>query len=383
MPRIAPFAPPLALALLGILLAPTSVAAQTADPAAGRSADTPASAGEWTTLGLLRVRDMTPFGLNRLDLLPAHAVDLPPGSFGFEVNLTYQNTWVMSKNVENLLRADGAQRRRIGPQEVAAILALPGDAYLVDGEFGLVDTTLHYRMTERFGLYVQLPWYFFGGGFLDKTIEDFHGAAGLSNGGRDLGRRDDWVIVAGIGEGEFVVTEAPSADFGDPVLGLRWTAFERPRRWNVVVEGAFKLVVRDRRRLVSTGTTDYGLQVSLQRFFRRNALYLSLAQVWVSSPERAFADDEWIPTGVAGWETRLTRRVNLVLQLYASRSTIRETPLEELAADKLQATLGVQWRRGDTALRLGLTENLANFDNTPDVGVTFSVGRIFGADRAP
>src|SRR5262245_11802204 len=36
---------------------------------------------EWHELGLLRMRDMTPFGLARLDFLPAHAVNAPPHTF--------------------------------------------------------------------------------------------------------------------------------------------------------------------------------------------------------------------------------------------------------------------------------------------------------------
>ncbi len=49
-----------------------------------------------------------------------------------------------------------------------------------------------------------------------------------------------------------------------------------------MAEAAAKVVVRDAERLVSTGSNDYGTQISLQRHFRRNALYLSVAQVWVS-----------------------------------------------------------------------------------------------------
>ncbi len=360
---------------------PPSPAAETAPPAVDPASE---EGDPWPTLGLVRTRDMTPFGLNRLDMLPAHSVVGAVGTWALEVNTTYQNTWVMSRNVEDLLRADGIERRRIGPEQVDAILALPGDAYLVDGEFGLVDLVVHYRLAGHLGIYAQLPWYNFQGGFLDATIESFHSAAGLSNGGRELGRRNDFLIVASLDGTDYLLTTPPSSDFGDPVFGVRWTAFSRPGRWNVVAEAAAKVVVGDAERLVSTGSNDYGTQISLQRHFRRNALYLSVAQVWVSSPERAFADDAWIPTAVAGWETRLTRRLNLILQTYWSRSTIRDTPLDELSADKLQATLGVQWLHRGTALRIAITENLANFDNTPDVGVSVSLARIFdraGTDR--
>ena len=111
----------------------------------------------WLTLGLMRVRDMTPFGISRLDMLPAHAVAATPGTFGIEVNYSYQNTWALSNNVKHYLEARGVERGRIGPADIAAILALPTDAYLVDGEFGLTDLTLHYRATKRTGFYLTVP----------------------------------------------------------------------------------------------------------------------------------------------------------------------------------------------------------------------------------
>jgi hypothetical protein len=71
---------------------------------------------------------------------------------------------------------------------------------------------------------------------------------------------------------------------------------------------------------------------------------------------------------------RLTRHTNVILQLYSSPSVVRETDstLEELTADKYLASLGLQARRGPWFYRCALTENLKNFANTPDVGLTFS-----------
>ncbi len=343
----------------------------------------PAAAAEeaWRTVGLIRVRDMTPFGLNRLDLLPAHAYDMPPGTFAFELNFTYQNTWVMSRNVERYLERRGGERRDIGPADVAAILALPGDAYMIDGEFGLADLTLHYRFTERLSANATIPYHYFGPAFLDTTIEGFHNGIGISNDGRNYVPHDAFTAVAHLGDTTFVLTEAPASAFGDPVVGLRWSALPDSPRWNVIAEAAVKIPWRNEQRLLSTGAPDYGAQLSLQRFFRRNALYLSLATVWFGSPDPQLARDQWLPTAVAGWETRLSRRTNFVAQLYASRSTIQKTELAELSDDKFQATIGISWILREYVVRFGITENLVNYDNTPDVGVNLSIGRPFPGRR--
>src|SRR2546429_6870142 len=108
-------------------------------------------APEYVKFGLLRERDLTPFGFLRLDMRPAHAVWAPPGSWGVEVLLGYQNTWAMSPNVEEYLKSLPG-RRRLGPAEVAPIRALPGEADLVDLELGLVDVTLHRKLADHWSV---------------------------------------------------------------------------------------------------------------------------------------------------------------------------------------------------------------------------------------
>lgn len=335
----------------------------------------------WRPVGLLRVRDMSPFGISRLDFLPAHPASLAAGAMALELNLSYQNTWITSDNVRVALAERSARRMLVRPEDVDAILALPGDAYLVDGEFALLDLTVHYMLGRRLGLYATLSWYDFGGGFLDATIEGFHEALSLSDGQRDLVPRDRWHVVAKIGDRHFVSMHAPEGELGDPVLGLRLALFGAPERWNLVTEVAVKFAWRGEDRLVTTGENDYGLQLSLQRFFRRNALYLSLSAVYFGAgSEPRLTRTAWLPTAIAGWETRVSRRANFVFQLYASRSAIQDTDLPELSANKLQATAGIQWKWGRQALRFGITENLVNFDNTPDIGVTLSLACAFGPD---
>lgn len=66
---------------------------------------------------------------------------------------------------------------------------------------------------------------------------------------------------------------------------------------------------------------------------------------------------------------------------YVSRSAVQETPLDELSTNKIQVTLGIQRLYRGNIVRFGITENLANFDNTPDVGINLSVARILFGPR--
>ncbi len=60
--------------------------------------------------GMLRERDLTPFGFLRLDMRPAHAVSIEPHTFAFEMSLGYQNTWALSPNVEKYLTSIRVRR---------------------------------------------------------------------------------------------------------------------------------------------------------------------------------------------------------------------------------------------------------------------------------
>lgn len=330
----------------------------------------------WQTLGLMRIRDMTPFGINRLDMLPAHSVRATPGTFAAEVTMSYQNTWALSENVKGYLAERGVERGEIGAREIADIFALPGDAYLVDAEIGVIDLTLHYRLNERFGLYATVPYFVFSEGFLDATIEGFHEGIGISNAGRNYAPRNRFLAIVDLERRDFLLQGAPENEFGDPVVGVRYSLEPWPERANIIFEAAAKIVVDSSQRLVSSGNDDFGLQVSFQRFFDRNAFYLTFAGVYFASPDNGFGGNMWLPTIIAGWETRLARHLNFIAQGYLSKSNIQDTGLDELAADKIQATVGLQWLYKGNVLRFGITENIANFDNTPDIGVNLSLARI-------
>ena len=131
---------------------------------------------------------------------------------------------------------------------------------------------------------------------------------------------------------------------------------------------------RGERLFLSTGTNDYGLQLALQGKFRRQAIYLSAAGV--STDGRVFGiplQRRIVPTVTAAWEIGLTDHTNFIGQLYASRSTVRDSSVEVIQADKYQASLGLRSRRGRLIYGFAFTENLKNFENTPDVGLSLNV----------
>ncbi len=322
--------------------------------------------------GLLRARDLSFFSLLHLDMRPAHAVAASPGSWGVETSLGYQNTWSLSPLVEQYLKGLPG-RRELGPADVAAIRALPGDNYLIDAEVGLLDVTGHYRISDHWGVYATLSAVGYDGGIGDGTIESFHDSFGFSSFGRPAVARNRVNLVLDLRDSQRVYLGRPTAGgLLDPTVGLRYSGISMPDRWNLVVEAAVKLPVGGRREFLSGGDAEPGLQATLQYFGERHALYLSAAAV-------RYGEDELlpdtarriVPTAVVGFEYRFSDRTHAILQGYASRPTRSrdQSELSDLTQDKFQLSLGLYRLFGNALMSIAVTENLQNLNNTPDIGL--------------
>jgi hypothetical protein len=328
----------------------------------------------WSHVGLLRARDLTPFGLLRLDMLPAYTADAPVDEWTFEAKYAYQNTFILSDNARDYLETRNIGRRPLRPQDAAAILALPGDAYLVDGEVGYADLIVQRRTSEYWSIYLTIPYIQYGDGALDRTIENFHDAIGFSQQGRDLVARNRFAIIYNVGEVSFAqLDRSVRGGFGDPVFGVRYSLPQPRFGWDVVAEVAAKIVVDGERFLLSTGEHDLGGQVTLQRRLGdsgRHALYLAGSAVYYAGgPEIPGDESEIIPTLIAGYSYGVTSRTSVILQGYASRSVVQHSSIEELTDDKFQLSLGLQSRGESVLWSIAVTENISNFENTPDIGM--------------
>jgi len=329
---------------------------------------------ETDLIGPLRVRDTTPFNILRLDMLPAHAVRGGRGSWAIEADLSYTNTFVMSENVRSYLETRGGDRRPLDAADATAIENLGEDAYYVDGEFGVLDLTFHYAVASRTSVYLTLPLYSFAGGFLDGTIEGFHNWSGFGGAGRELVERDRFQTVMALGGLRTTFLQAPiDGGVGDPVLGLRHTWLFGPR-WALVADGAVKLAVRGEQTLLSNGANEYGLQASLQGKFKRQGAYFSAAFVRTDGRVLGVSlGSSTVPTLTAAWEVGLTSHTNAIIQVYASQSALRDTDLDEIKADKYEASLGLRSHRGHFVYGVAVIENIANFENSPDVGLLLTL----------
>ena len=331
-----------------------------------------ADADDSDYFGLLRARDITPFGFLRLDMRPTHALNIPSGGWGMEMELAYQNTWALSPEVENYLDSLEGPRREIGPAELDAIRALPGENYLADLELALLDISFQYKFSSQWAAYAVLSGVHYGGGFLDSSIESFHDALGFDDFGRPAVVKNGTSYILDLKNSQVALLEAPtSGGYLDPTIGLRYSGLTFGKDWQVILEAAAKVPVSGRRDLLSTGRTDYGLQMTLQNFQQHHAWYIAGSAVYYAgSPNFAPNDAKVIPTILVGYERHLGANTHLILQGYASPSVYshKDTDLDELLATKYQASLGFYRRIGVGLISFAVTENLQNLNNTPDIG---------------
>ena len=340
---------------------------------AGLAAPAPVQAEDGRFYGMLRERDLTPFGFLRLDMRPAHAVNIEPHTVAFEMSLGYQNTWALSRNVEKYLEGRESQGRRvIGPDDVEAIRNLPGENYLLDLESATLDIGVHYKLSSQWTLYGFATAVSYHGGFMDSTIEQFHDTFGFSSFGRPAAARNSTNVIMNLKRAQMTLLDAPDEQgFMDPIFGLRYSGISLPGRWEMSMEVAAKVPLEGERFLLSTGRTDYGMQASFRHLGERNAFHVDLSGVYYAGEDLpAPHDAQVIPTVVLGWEHILTGRTNLNLQAYASTSVYDEddTELDELLSDKFQLSLGIRHRFDCCLVSFAVTENLQNLNNTPDVG---------------
>jgi hypothetical protein len=343
-----------------------------------------ADADESDFFGLLRARDLTPFGFLRLDMRPTHARVAPEGGWGVEMELGYQNTWALSPEVESYLGTlEG--RREIGPAELDAIRALPGENYLADFELALLDVSFQYKFSSQWAAYLVLSGVHYGGGFLDSAIEGFHDTFGFSDFGRPAVVRNGTSYILDLKNSQVALFEAPtSGGLLDPTFGLRYSGISLGQDWKMVLEAAVKVPIDGRRDLLSTGRTDYGVQMTLQKFGAHNAWYVAGSAVYYAgSPNLAPNDAKVIPTIVAGYERHLAANTHVILQGYASPSVYshEDTDLDDLLATKYQLSLGLYHRIGAGLISFAITENLQNLNNTPDIG--FQLGFAFSPTLLP
>lgn len=337
------------------------------------------AAGVPPFIGPIRIRDLSPISMLRLDFVPAHACTGDASLRVLRVDYSEANVFIVSDTVSEYLEERGSSRR-FTDEDLARLASSSGDYFIFDAELVFADFEYIRALSARTQMRVEWPLLARGGGFLDSTIETFHSATGLNSAQRDLLARNDVNIVARIG-GATVTEVGPRTRtaLGDPTLSLS-QSFPMGPDADLTIEGAAKIALGGERSFFSSGATDWGVQVAAEKRFKRNAFYADANFVRVGNG-RVFQEFRLTnsPTALLAWERKAGPRTWTVVQTTWSRETLKprtNTPLDE---DRIQISGGLRRSVGRNAVAtFAITENVVHFKNTPDLGVHLSLAWIMG-----
>jgi len=93
-------------------------------------------------------------------------------------------------------------------------------------------------------------------------------------------------------------------------------------------------------------------------------------------------DSQAVVSGMLAFERALGGRTSILAQATVSQSPFGDLELAKLDNITSQLTVGLKRVVGRQVLFFGLTENVANFSNSPDIGLHFGLTTTFGSNRS-
>ena len=246
--------------------------------------------------------------------------------------------------------------------------------FLLDMETSTVDTTIAYGLTDRVDMMVQLPAYYIGGGFLDGFIEGFHSTFGLNQHRREEMPRDlaQFFYVDKDGRQYWLHGEDLEGwHLGNLVLG----GGIRLKNCNPAfsIRGNVKLPTNDLSDRILTGMDgiDASLIYSTAWKWDNTHLYHGGALTFREKTPSNFARFHRLRGSSATTlefktKSRLSYLLHLVIQ-----SPYADYP--ELDSPIFETTFGLRYFTKAYRIDLGIIENLFQVDNSPDIGLHFSI----------
>ncbi|SVC41899.1 uncharacterized protein METZ01_LOCUS294753, partial [marine metagenome] len=231
------------------------------------------------TLGPFAVRDQFPIKLLFLSLLPQQAELIPDGKIRFSTRFAYSNTYAVTRPI--------GDPRQSGDYYQAA----PMSEYrlFADSETLRIVFDFAWRINHQWELGMAVPLMVQSGGFLDGTVERFHGFFNLSNGGREETPRNGYGIYV-VRDAHFWIAHdrAPHVRFGDVVFRLKRPLLSAGPPWPTIsLATAVKLPTGQFKHLTGSGGTDVQLALlASQRLGNRFYLHYNLARTRLGDPDR-------------------------------------------------------------------------------------------------
>ncbi|HXO21853.1 MAG TPA: DUF3187 family protein [Thermoanaerobaculia bacterium] len=371
-------------------IAPTSISARraralafllpallAAAPAASAEAEAPP-----TTLadtGPLGIRDQFLLDMGYLAFQPDSADVLARGRWRIDAVETVTNTFAHSPAVLDVLLAR-TERRALTLDELRGIAASrPRQGiFQLDGEVYSTAVRLRRGFGDGLELELMIPVLDAQGGHLDGVIESFHSTFGLAQNGRLGVPRNGYLVYLKGAKGETFLSGDRGWGLGDLVVSAKHS-LDLPRLpFELAVLGSLKLPTGDQAKLYDSGSVDLGLQLLATRHFARSSLHAGLGLLVLGDSAVFHTDRQLAWSTLLAYEHALGRSTAAIVQLAYSQSPFRQLDVADLDVGTYEISVGLKQGFGaNRQVFLALTENLAHYNNTSDVGFHLGFTRGF------
>ncbi len=229
---------------------------------------------------------------------------------------------------------------------------------------------------------VELPLLRFDGGVLDRVVDGWHAALGVSGGRRESLPVDRFSYRVAPGLVERLDAAPVPLGIGDVTVDARFRLIEggaSPRRPSLALQVAGKLPTGGWERGLGSGAPDLGGWALFEVGGRVLALHASLGVV-VQGPVRLFADLQ-VPA-VATWmlagELHPLRGLSLVVEVVGATPRLHGLLASNETGVTLDLAVGLRGAACGTTWQVVFVEDLVVLGPSVDFSVLASVGQRFG-----
>lgn len=332
--------------------------------------------------GPLRIRPQFPLNLLFLGHTPDDAAVLPPGRTAVGWQAVHSSIWARS---ENLFPENDPPQERPALVDTAALLARaqerPEEAFfLFDGEITCSTLTVEHGFRPRWQVGLEVPLLTRGGGTMDHFINEFHKILGFPPYGRDRVPEGAFQFIFLRGPHRWIdQQQETTSGLGDVTLHAKLRLVEEKARCPAVAATLALKWPTGTGPQRSSGHPDVGLAVHATRQFRRSAFTFSGGYYWLGPLDRLpglpIAD---VQSATLAWERDWSDRRSVVLQYAFNTSPLRWARAGDLSDPSHEILLGYRHRpRPGWSLECSLTENVIEFNNSPDLGFQVAGRYVF------
>ncbi|MCK9224830.1 MAG: DUF3187 family protein [Candidatus Muirbacterium halophilum] len=247
------------------------------------------------------------------------------------------------------------------------------DYFMIDLEVLSMDHMLSIGFKNDYVVNINFPLYYLNGGILDREIENFHSALGITNANREIQPRNSmkyWVKDIYGNVFETTKKELQGLDRGNINIILQKNIYSNPK----LPRGFFLNFQLPTKTLSETLNVKKGdITVSYAWVFNTGQKFHYI-NVGLTKFRENFLGPIHFEKYNAGIfytvETVLNSKKHAFFQLQFSQKITKDVP--EFDKSTYIVNYGWKWKNGRNVFTFSFMENILNFDNSPDVGFYFS-----------